>query len=69
MNAKREGLVKQVFDNMSGDDDVITVEDLAGSYKADFHPKYQNGEWSKKDVIMSFLKTFEADKSVDGKVR
>lgn len=68
MNKKREGRVREVFDRISGGDDVITVEDLAESYKADFHPKYQNGEWSKKDVILNFLKTFEAEKSQDGKV-
>jgi len=62
--AAKEGTDASKFDN----DHVITVEDLMAFYKCDKHPKYLNGEMSKKDVLMQFLNNFEADSSRDGVV-
>lgn len=42
------------------------MDDLRDVYNARKHPKYLNGEWSEDQVIMDFIKTFDASK--DGKV-
>lgn len=60
----REGTEASKFDS----DHVISLDDLTAFYKCDKHPKYLNGEMSKKDVLLQFIRCFEADTSVDGVV-
>ena len=70
MNDTRKLLVTKAFAKMDKTGDgVITLEDLVSVYDVRNHPKYQNGEKSKKDVLLEFLRNFEADESVDGKVK
>ena len=66
----RKLLVTKAFAKMDKTGDgVITLEDLVSVYDVSKHPKYQNGEKTKKDVLLEFLRNFEADESVDGKVK
>lgn len=60
----RDGTEASQFDS----DNIITVDDLMAFYKCEKHPKYQNGEMSKKDVLMQFINNFEADNCRDGMV-
>ncbi|KAL8622459.1 hypothetical protein ACOMHN_034124 [Nucella lapillus] len=64
MNENRKKLVKKAFAKMDKTgDERITVEDLMKTYNVTYHPKYQNGEMSKKDVIAEFLKSFDVDEN------
>ncbi len=55
----RLDLINQAFDKMdrlgTGE---ITVEDLRGVYSAEYHPKYQSGEWTEDQVFQHFLQQF-----------
>lgn len=69
MNETRRAIVKQAYDVMDkSGDGVITIDDMKGKYNARNHPKYQNGEMTEQQVFEEYLKNFEADKSIDGRV-
>ncbi|PAA76089.1 hypothetical protein BOX15_Mlig007177g2 [Macrostomum lignano] len=69
MSRTRVELIEQAFNKLDKNKDGdITVEDLKGVYCCKFHPKYQNGEWTKDQVFREFLKTFEAPETTDGVV-
>ena len=48
-------------------DGIVTVEDLAGQYNVEFHPKFQSGEMSKKEILEDFMRQWDTIKR-DGKV-
>ena len=48
--------------------EVIHCTFLCSVYNVKNHPKYQNGEWTEKQCMEEFLKSFEAPNSIDGKV-
>ncbi|KAK7502239.1 hypothetical protein BaRGS_00006603 [Batillaria attramentaria] len=69
MSETRKKLVIKAFAKMDkSGDGVITVDDMMGVYDPKFHPKFQNGEMTRNDVFREYLKNFEAENSVDGKV-
>ena len=39
----------------------VTVEDLRGVYSAEFHPKFQSGEWTEDQVLQNWLDQFTSD--------
>lgn len=41
---------------------------LYSVYNVKNHKKYQNGQWTEKQCLEEFLKSFEAPESIDGKV-
>ena len=49
-------------------DGIVTVKDLKGVYNPRQHKKYQDGEWTEKQVFESFLKQFDSPNDPDGKV-
>lgn len=69
MSKSRESIVAQAFHKLDkSGDGVVTVEDLKGVYNARKHPKYMNGEWTERDVFISFLKSFDSPDDPDGRV-
>lgn len=60
MNSYRVGLVSQAFRKLDKNGDgKVTPEDLVGVFNVKKHPKYLNGDWSEKQIIQSFLETFQ----------
>lgn len=69
MSEARKRLVMDVFIRLDKTGDgVITVDDILDSYNVRSHPKYQNGEMSKKEILTQFLTNFEVGDHVDGTV-
>lgn len=65
----RIGLIRKAFQKLDTDQSgVLTYQDLEKTYDVRKHPKYMHGEWSKEDVLKSFLKTFEKGGNEDGEV-
>lgn len=69
MGENRKMLVKKAFAKMDkSGDGIITIDDILETYDVRMHPKFQNGEMTKREVLMEFLGNFEADDHKDGKV-
>ena len=49
-------------------DGIVTLDDLKGVYNTRSHPEFQNGTKTEKELLEGFLKKFEKEGSVDGKV-
>ncbi|ELT95363.1 hypothetical protein CAPTEDRAFT_222663 [Capitella teleta] len=67
LSESRLDLINQAFDKLdaSGTGEV-TVCDLKGVYSADYHPKFQSGEWTEEEVFQYWLQQFGGDE--DGTV-
>ena len=60
MSDHRKYMIKKAFQTMDKTGDgKITYEDLSQDYDVTNHPKYKNGEWTKKECLEHFLKTFD----------
>ncbi|KAK2189505.1 hypothetical protein NP493_105g04011 [Ridgeia piscesae] len=69
MSKNRRDLIDMAFDKMDKTGDgVITVEDLAQVYDVRQHPKHKSGEWTAKQVLEEFLRTFDVGGVKDNKV-
>ncbi len=69
MNKFRISLVDKAFNRLDKTEDgVITLEDIKGVYDVKNHPEYQNGTKTEAELLRGFLKKFEENGSVDGKV-
>jgi Ca2+-binding EF-hand superfamily protein len=57
-------LINQAFDKLdaSGSGEV-TVSDLKGVYSAEYHPKFQSGEWTEEEVFQYWLQQFGGDEN------
>lgn len=67
MNEFRRKLVKKAFAKMDKTGDgIITADDLVGTYDVRSHPRYQNGELTKKQVYQEFLDNFVVGDNDDG---
>ncbi|XP_076441465.1 calcyphosin-like protein [Babylonia areolata] len=68
MNEARRTLAKRAFAQMDRTGDgLITIHDLIDNYDVSKHPKYVNGDMSKRDVYMEFLRSFDVDDHYRGK--
>ncbi|ELT98026.1 hypothetical protein CAPTEDRAFT_204572 [Capitella teleta] len=68
MSKNRTDMIKKAFVKMDKTGDgVITTEDLEGIYDVKQHPKYQSGQWTKKQCFAEFLKAFDVGEQ-DGTV-
>ncbi|KAL7639452.1 UNVERIFIED_CONTAM: hypothetical protein RMT77_009953 [Armadillidium vulgare] len=69
MNENRKKLVEMAFDKLdSTDDGVVNMEDLKGVYSVSRNPHYMSGELSEEDILKRFLRNFEGETTVDGKI-
>lgn len=69
LSTSRKNLIQKAFRKLDKTGDgVVTVEDLEGVYNANHHPKFQNGEWTKEQVFLSFLASFDTPGDADGQV-
>ncbi|XP_065834596.1 calcyphosin-like protein [Oscarella lobularis] len=69
MNKARKSIILKAFHKLDkSGDGVITTEDLKGTYNANQHPKFRNGEWTEEKVFLSFLSNFDSPDDPDGKV-
>ncbi|NXT66994.1 CAPSL protein, partial [Chaetops frenatus] len=67
-NARKE-IVMQAFRKLDKTGDgVITIDDLRGMYNVEYHPKYQNGDWTEDQVFGAFLDNFNSSYNKGGKV-
>lgn len=67
MSQSRRDIVEKAFHKLDKTGDgVVTVDDLKGVYNARKHPKYENGEWTEKQVFQEFLKKFDSPNDPDG---
>jgi len=61
LSDERKALIDQAFDKFDVDQDGhVTVEDLQGVYSAEYHPKFQSGEWTEEEVFKNWLDQFTA---------
>lgn len=69
MNDGRRKLVEMAFEKLDASGDgVVGVEDLRGVYSVARHPQYISGELSEDEILKTFIRKFEGNTSVDGKV-
>ncbi|XP_033102388.1 calcyphosin-like protein [Anneissia japonica] len=69
MSEARMNKIKAVFQKLDRTGDgVCTVADIKGVYNVRYHPKYQNGEWTEKEILQNFLKSFDSKNDPDEKV-
>ncbi|KAK3868207.1 hypothetical protein Pcinc_026374 [Petrolisthes cinctipes] len=69
MNDRRKNLVNVAFDMLDNTDDgVVTLEDMRNVYSVTKHPKFQSGEMSEDEILLTVIKKFENNTSVDGKI-
>ncbi|KAH7687874.1 calcyphosin [Aphelenchoides avenae] len=69
MNANRKALVEKAFKKLDKDGSgVVTVSDMNGVYDCSKHRAFLSGEKTKEQICAEFLKHFEANGHVDGKV-
>ncbi|XP_065905567.1 calcyphosin-like protein [Dysidea avara] len=69
MGQSRKEIIMKAFAKLDKTGDgLITIDDLKGVYNARHHPKYQNGEWTEKQVFLSFLQSFDSPNDPDGQV-
>ncbi|XP_064113780.1 crustacean calcium-binding protein 23-like isoform X2 [Macrobrachium nipponense] len=69
MNETRMKLVEMAFDKMDkSGDGVVTVDDLKGVYTVTKHPKFLSGEMTEDQILLTVIKKFENNTSVDGKI-
>jgi Ca2+-binding EF-hand superfamily protein len=62
LNNRRLGIVKQVWDVLSGGQGTVKVEDLYRSYNSANHPQVASGEKSEREILDRVLKVFEAER-------
>lgn len=69
MNDRRKNLVNMAFDLLDKTGDgVVTLEDMRNVYSVTKHPKFQSGEMTEDEILLTVIKKFENNTSVDGKV-
>ncbi|KAK7502238.1 hypothetical protein BaRGS_00006602 [Batillaria attramentaria] len=69
MSKIRKQLVQKAFAKMDRTgDEVITIDDMIAVYDVTRHPKFKNGEMTEKQVLREFLKNFEAEDHIGGRV-
>ena len=69
MSNSRVALVSLAFRKLDKNGDgKVTPEDLVGVFNVKKHPKYLNGDWSEKQIIQSFLETFQIGQHRDSTV-
>ncbi|KAK4291257.1 hypothetical protein Pmani_035909 [Petrolisthes manimaculis] len=69
MNDRRKNLVNLAFDMLDNTDDgVVTLEDMRNVYSVNKHPKFQSGEMTEDEILLTVIKKFENNTSVDGKI-
>lgn len=55
----RKELIDQAFQKFDADGDgMVTTADLRGVYSAEFHPKFQSGEWTEEQVFQNWIDNF-----------
>ena len=68
MNEFRKGFVKQVFQKLDKTGDgIVSLADIEDSYNVEFHPKFQSGEMSKREILSEFMSQWDTKKK-DGNV-
>uniref|UniRef100_H3B0R2 Calcyphosine n=1 Tax=Latimeria chalumnae TaxID=7897 RepID=H3B0R2_LATCH len=69
MSEKRKKVVTDTFHSLDkAGDGALQFEDMRKVFKAEFHPKFKTGEWTKDQVHKELLKVFDSPKKKDGKV-
>ncbi len=57
LNDRRKKLVRMAFDKLDRTGDgLVKLEDIETRYNVEFHPKFQSGEMSKKEILEEFMK-------------
>jgi len=61
MNPSRLDSMTKAFNKLDKNGDgIITINDLKHVFNVGNNPKYRSGELSESDILMSFVKNFEA---------
>ncbi|CAL8071171.1 unnamed protein product [Orchesella dallaii] len=69
LNNNRKKLIEEAFKKLdTTGDGVVTVDDLKHVYSVKNNPRYLSGEETEQQILQRFLKNFEENGVVDGKV-
>ncbi|XP_035209917.1 calcyphosin-like protein [Stegodyphus dumicola] len=69
MSAARLKVVEKAFQKLDRTGDgIVTYHDLKDVYNVTYHPLYQNGQLSEKELFLRFLANFEVGGNPDGTV-
>jgi len=64
MSKNRIALIDKAFAKMDKTGDgKVTVADLKDVYDVQHHPKFKSGEWTKKQVLEEFMKSYQVGSS------
>ncbi|GFT32677.1 crustacean calcium-binding protein 23 [Nephila pilipes] len=67
MSASRLKIVEKAFNKLDRTGDgIVTYHDLKDVYNVRYHPFYQNGQLSEKELFLRFLANFEVAGNPDG---
>ncbi|XP_042904232.2 calcyphosin-like protein [Parasteatoda tepidariorum] len=69
MSGSRVEIVEKAFKKLDRTGDgIVTYHDLKDVYNVHYHPFYQNGQMSEKELFLRFLTNFEVGGNPDGTV-
>jgi len=67
MSPCRQKIVEKAFAKLDQTGDgVVTYHDMKDVYNVQYHPLYQNGQLSEKEIFLHFLANFEVGGNPDG---